>query len=80
MGSWSLYQARSKTKANPQSDSFETMKEKWGETIRTFNPETKAPANGFASTSMLNFFSAALKHEIPDVFTNSNQKGFPAGD
>jgi len=61
MGNWSLYQAKSKPKADPSNDSFETIKEKWGETLRTFTYGTQIPANGFAATGMLKHFSEALK-------------------
>jgi len=59
-GNWSLYLARSKSKADPVNDSFQTIKEKWGETLRTFLPGTDTTANGFTQTGMLKYFSDAL--------------------
>jgi aryl-phospho-beta-D-glucosidase BglC (GH1 family) len=79
MGNWSLYQSASKPKANPQTDNFETIKEKWGETLRTFNAGTNDPANGYTRMRMSNMYAEGQSHTISGVFTNSNQSGFPAG-
>ena len=62
MGNWSLYQARAKIKADPVNDSFETIREKWGETLRTFNSGTNTLTNGFAATGMLKFFTDGLNN------------------
>jgi len=60
MGNWSLYQAPGKLNADPHEDSLDVIKQKWGETLRTFNPETNTPANGFRRTGMYGFFASAL--------------------
>jgi len=62
MGNWSLYQAGRKSKADPVNDSFETIKQKWGDTLRTFSPGTNTPANGYAQTGMLKYFQDALSY------------------
>jgi hypothetical protein len=62
MGNWSLYQARNKAKADPHTDSFETIKEKWGETLRTFNEGTNTPANGYTQTGMYSIFATAIHY------------------
>ncbi|MCL2276741.1 MAG: cellulase family glycosylhydrolase [Treponema sp.] len=64
MGNWSLFQARSKPKADPVNDSFETIKQKWGETLRTFSPGANTPANGFSRTGMLKYFQDALSSGV----------------
>jgi aryl-phospho-beta-D-glucosidase BglC (GH1 family) len=66
MGSWSLYQARDKAKADPQTDDFETIKEKWGATLRTFSPGTNTPANGYARTG--------VNMMIPGIITDSSRR------
>ncbi|MDR1836716.1 MAG: glycoside hydrolase family 5 protein [Treponema sp.] len=60
MGSWPLYQAPRKPKADPHTDSLDEIKQKWGETLRTFNPGTNIPANGFNRTGMYDLFKAGL--------------------
>jgi aryl-phospho-beta-D-glucosidase BglC (GH1 family) len=78
MGNWSLYQAANKAKADPRTDSFETIKQKWGETLLTFSSETNDINNGFSvMRGMEQYFSPAMNHTISDVITNSNQTGFP---
>jgi len=79
MGNWSLYQAGRKANADPNTDSLDVMKQKWGATLRTFNSGTNTPANGFTKMGMNNLFNSGLSNTIPGVFTNSNQKGFPRG-
>jgi len=61
MGNWSLYQAALKPKADPVNDSYELIKEKWGQTLRTFSDGTTTPANGFITTGMMKFFTDALR-------------------
>jgi aryl-phospho-beta-D-glucosidase BglC (GH1 family) len=79
MGNWSLYQAARKEKADPRNDSFETIKQKWGGTLTTFLKGTN-DLNGFsAMRGMEQFFIPGMEHTVNDVFTNSNQAGFPAG-
>ena len=79
VGNWSLYQASGKTNVNPYNDSISTIKQRWGETLRTFNPGTTNTANGYSQTGMNSYFNTGLGHTVAGVFTNSNQSGFPAG-
>jgi len=59
MGSWSLYQSIYRANVDPATDSIETIKERWGEALRTFKPGTIIPTNGFVETNMLNLFGRA---------------------
>jgi aryl-phospho-beta-D-glucosidase BglC (GH1 family) len=80
MGNWSLYQAARKVKADPMTDSFETIKQKWGETLSTFFSGTNDINNGYSVMKGIEqYFSPGMEHTINDVFTNSNQAGFPTG-
>jgi len=60
MGTWSLYQSPRKLKADPNTDSQEIIRQKWGETLRTFIPGTNTPDNGFLRTGMYEFFKSGL--------------------
>jgi len=63
MGNWSLYQATNKAKANPETDSFEIIKQKWGETLSTFTYGTNDLNNGYSAMKGLErFFIPALKN------------------
>jgi aryl-phospho-beta-D-glucosidase BglC (GH1 family) len=62
MGNWSLFQARNKVKVDPLNDSFESIKEKWGETLQTFNAGTNTPANGYTRTGMSDIFASGLNY------------------
>ena len=79
MGNWSLYQSAYKSNANPHTDSLNTVKERWGQTIRTFLPGTITPTNNYVRMGMQDFFTAGLNQNIPGVFTSSGQADFPAG-
>jgi len=59
MGSWSLYQSIFKPNVNPMTDSYETIKQKWGETLRTFRPGSAFAINGYAKTDMFDKFGKA---------------------
>ena len=72
MGSWSLYQAPHKSNADPHTDSPDVIRQKWGATLRTFNPETNTPANGFIRTGMYDLFTAGLSNTTSGVLTNPN--------
>jgi aryl-phospho-beta-D-glucosidase BglC (GH1 family) len=64
MGNWSLYQAAEKAKADPRTDSFETIKQKWGETLSTFFSGTNDLNNDFSvMKGMGQYFSPALSSE-----------------
>jgi len=79
MGNWSLFQSAYKPNADPHKDSLDTMKEKWGNSLRTFSPGTNTPTNNYSRTGMQSFFTGGLNQDIPGVFTSSKQAGFPAG-
>jgi len=79
MGDWSMFQADGKHSANPNSESFESMKNNWGSTLRTFNPGTNNTANGYGQQGGVGDYINGQNHTISGVFTNSNQSGFPAG-
>jgi len=64
MGNWSLYQAPRKLNADPHTDSLDVIKQKWGETLRTFDPGTNTPANGYIRMGMYNIFTAGL-NQVP---------------
>ena len=59
MGSWSLLQSIYKSNVNPMTDSFESIKEKWGGTLRTFTPGTIKLDNGYSKTDMFDLFAKA---------------------
>jgi len=57
MGNWSLHQGRRKLKADPVIDSFETIKEKWGETLRTFENGTQTIAEGWTRQAGFDWYN-----------------------
>jgi len=65
MGNWSLYQAANKSKADPRADSFETVRQKWGETLLTFSKGTNDIANGFtAMRGMEQYFIPGINQAV----------------
>jgi hypothetical protein len=78
-GNWSVYQASGKSSVNARNDSIDTIKTKWGTTLRTFSTGTNNLANGFNQQGAYNFFTTGIGQTVNGVFTNSNQSGFPVG-
>ena len=65
MGNWSLYQAANKPKADPETDSFEVIKQKWGETLSTFSSGTNDLNNGYSAMKGLEmYFIPAVRNTI----------------
>jgi len=54
MGNWSLFQAAAAPKADPRTDSYETIKQKWSESLSTTSP-------GFSKQSTFTIFSQFIK-------------------
>jgi len=83
LGAWSLIQKAGHPSVDIQNSSIDDIRAAFGAGLRTFNPGTTKLASGWslqtADGKWLPAFRTAMKHAISGVFTNSNQKGFPAG-
>jgi len=81
-GNWSIHQGSTKTNVDPRSSghTFEQIKQHWGTTLRTFNTGTTTLASGWSQqSSAYNWYTTGQSHTLTNVFTNSNQSGFPVG-
>ena len=61
MDNWPLFLAPVKPNADPHIDSPDVIRQKWGAALRTFNPGTNTPANGYRRTGMYDFFREGLR-------------------